>query len=52
MIDLEIPMQLADEWDRSLATKGKSATYWDIAEWAYQQGLAKGLATAEKETEG
>jgi len=35
---LEIPMELADKWDDMLKQKGRSATYWDIACWAYEQG--------------
>jgi len=35
---LEIPMELADKWDDMLMQKGRSATYWDIACWAYEQG--------------
>ena len=36
--ELEIPMALADSWDDMLDQKGRSATYWEIACWAYEQG--------------
>ena len=35
---LEIPMDLADRWDAMLKTDGRSATYWEIAKWAYEKG--------------
>jgi len=39
--ELEIPFALADQWDEMLRTKGKCATYWEIANWAYQRGRAE-----------
>mgnify|MGYP003335212195 CR=1 FL=1 len=33
----EIPFALADQWDEMLKTKGKLATYWEIAKWGYGQ---------------
>ena len=35
---LKIPMDLADRWDTMLKTHGRSATYWEIAKWAYEKG--------------
>jgi len=35
--ELEIPLALADQWDEMLKTKGKCATYWEIAKWGYEQ---------------
>lgn len=34
---LEIPFQLASQWDEMLKTKGHAATYWEIAKWGYEQ---------------
>jgi len=31
-------MDLADRWDTMLKTDGRSATYWEIAKWAYEKG--------------
>jgi hypothetical protein len=39
--ELEIPFALADRWDEMLRTKGKCATYWEIAKWAYEKGRAE-----------
>jgi len=48
--ELEIPFELADQWDKMLKTKGKCATYWEIARWGYQQhekALLDAMHTAE-----
>jgi hypothetical protein len=42
---LEIPMDLADRWDDMLRTHGHSATYWDIAKWAYEKGRTEERAS-------
>lgn len=36
---LEISFALADQWDEMLKTKGKLATYWEIAQWGADQEL-------------
>jgi hypothetical protein len=42
---LEIPMDLANCWDDMLKTHGRSATYWEIAKWAYEKGRAEERAS-------
>jgi hypothetical protein len=41
MTELEIPFALVDQWDQMLKTKGHCATYWAIANWAYEKGRAE-----------
>jgi len=38
--DLEIPFELAAKWDDMLKQSGRCATYWNIAQWAYEKGRA------------
>jgi len=38
---LEIPFELTNKWDDMLTTSGRSATYWEIAKWAYEKGQAE-----------
>jgi len=42
---LEIPMDLACQWGRMLETKGRCATYWQIAKWAYEKGRTEERAS-------
>jgi len=46
--ELEIPFALADQWDEMLKTKGKCATYWEIANWAYQRGQSANVTPYRK----
>jgi len=38
-------MSLANEWDDMLETHGCSATYWEIAKWAYEKGRTEERAS-------
>ena len=46
--ELDIPFALADQWDEMLRTKGKCATYWEIANWAYKKGRADELESRDQ----
>jgi len=43
MPELEIPFDLADQWDQMLKTKGHCATYWEIAKWGADHELKECL---------
>ena len=33
----ELTFELAHQWDEMIETKGRLATYWEIAKWGYDQ---------------